>query len=69
MISRAMFTNEFKEFFAMLVLTLLMFAYVCLCLCLAEGWFEPNHLPISISPCILGWFVKLTFVKLSFVTG
>ena len=74
MISREMFGNEFKEFFA----------YVCLNT-QAEEWIEPDHLPISMSSGILGCFLEfkcclvstvfkcrsvpnLSFVKLSFVT-
>ena len=74
MISREMFTNELKEFFA------------CVCLNIwVDGWIEPDLLPDSISSCILGWFLEfqcclvptvfkyrfvsnLSFVKLSFLT-
>ena len=47
MISREMFTNEFKDFFAYVYLNIQ-----------AEGWIKPDYLSILISLCILGWFLE-----------
>ena len=56
MVSWEMFMNEFKEFFT----------YVCFNI-YTEEWITPDHLPILISSCILGWFFEFQCCLVSIV--